>query len=110
MRHLADLVVGQPERADLILGQLVSDHAGDFFHAKRLRGLVPGVAADDLMVPVDHQRHQEAELPDAGRDALHGFVVFARVAGIRVDVGEPDVLNPHVNLRSSTGKMVIPMV
>ena len=86
LSRLADLVVGQPKRFDLILGQLVRDDAGHFLHAQRFRRLITGVSSHDFMIAVDDQRHQKAEFPDAGRHVLDGLVILARVPGIRMNI------------------------
>lgn len=54
----------------------------------------------DFMVGIDDQRHEKAEFPDAGGDALDRLVVLARVARVGMDVRQGNVLNVHVNLRA----------
>ena len=98
--QFADLVVRKTEGFDLRIAQFVGDDAGHFFQAERLRCPVSGMPGHNFMVGINDQRHEKAEFPDAGGDALNRLVVFARVARVGMDVRQGNVLNVHVNLRA----------
>ena len=65
-----DLVVGDPQRPLLRLGEVRQRDRRHLGHAERLRRQQPAVPGDDRALGVDQDRIGEAELADRGGDLL----------------------------------------
>lgn len=95
-RELGDLIVREPEGADLVVGEVVGPYRRDGCQAEFLRGAESCVSGDDDIVPVDYDRNLEAEGADAEGDLVDGLVVVPRVVLVRDQILDPLFFNSHV--------------
>jgi len=80
------LVVGDPIRLDLLRCEVRGDVDGHLLQPQLLGGLVAGMPADDYALGIDDDRLAKAELADRLGHGIHGSVVLAGVAWVRLDV------------------------
>ena len=90
-RHLAGLVVGDPQGAFLLGREVVDDDRGDRVRPHLLHRLHACVAVDDHLVLVDDDRADEPVLADRRDHARHGVVVVSRVLRVRLQIRDLQV-------------------
>lgn len=92
---LSDLVISQPKRFDLFLGEVVRTDAWNLVHSELLRRLPARMSADDHVILVDHDRNLESKFLNGLGHLSDGGVVLPWVVLIRFQVGDLDIFDLH---------------
>lgn len=99
--ELTSLVVREPIRFYLFVGQIFGNDDGNFFAFELLRGLIARVSGDDYAVAVDNDRLLPAEFFDGRGHGINRAVVIARIVVVRLDFGDFYEFNFHPSILSA---------